>query len=74
MKTAWAQTCRIPPNVAWILADNLGVNIQQIITTHTQKKVLEKITDFWENGYNCFLNLEKRETINLVLPRRRIAA
>lgn len=38
--------CRIKQNVAWILAGNLSVNIWQVITTHTQKKVLEKIHDF----------------------------
>lgn len=28
-----------------------------------QKKVLEKIHDFWKNGYNCFLDFKKGELL-----------
>lgn len=36
--------------------------------------MLEKIYDFWKNGYNCYLHLIKGETINLVLSIRRNAS
>lgn len=65
--------CRIQQNVAWILTDHLSVNVWQIISIHAQKKVLEKIHDFWKNGYNCYLHLVKEEPINLVLSMRRNA-
>lgn len=38
--------CSIQQNVAWILADNLSVNVGQIISIHTQKKLLEKYMTF----------------------------
>lgn len=65
--------CSIQQNVAWILSDRLSVYVWQIISMHTQKKVLEKKHDFWKNGYNCYWYLIKGETIHLVLSVRRNA-
>lgn len=64
MQTAWPQQACAESSRMWLWSYLIiCVNTWQVVTTHTRKKMLEKIHDFCKNGYNYFLNFKKGEAI-----------